>query len=387
MASMNSSHSVSGRLARSEIERRARAACSRISSLDVGKFVDAGPLLKILSEGGLLQLGFLNGDATEIGPDDIEQACWTLEFLAGGSAGAASAYMVNTVLGAAVIAMMGTPEQRKDLLRRASSGDLQLAFGVTEPNAGSDAGSMATTCSRVDDGFALNGDKIYTTGAASADFLLVVARNAGGDANDRSFSILLVPGKAQGLTVKPLRNLAGHVHASCEVALRDVRVPASSVLGGSKGCGKAWATLRKTGSLERLVVSFLARGLARSIVGRAVEFAKQRQQFGKPISSFQAIQHTLVEMTIIEHAMQLFCEGALSSLKSGADTTREIPMAKYFCSEQLQRLISRGIRVMGGRAYFDFEDMARYYLEAPFSLYAGGTVEIQKMLIARTMGI
>jgi alkylation response protein AidB-like acyl-CoA dehydrogenase len=138
---------------------------------------------------------------------------------------------------------------------------------------------------------------------------------------------------------------------------------------------------------ERLVVAAMACGHGRAIVRRAVEFAKSRRQFGQAIAAHQAIQHTLVEMRTIETGMHLFVENALSTLENGGDATQEICMAKYVCAEQLQTLASHGMRVMGGRSYFEFEDMSRYYREAPFCLYAGGTIEIQKMLIARAMGL
>ena len=116
-------------------------------------------------------------------------------------------------------------------------------------------------------------------------------------------------------------------------------------------------------------------------------FARERRQFGQAIAGFQAIQHTLVEMRTIETGMRLFVDNALSAMEAGGDSTEAVCMAKYVCSEQLQRLVAMGMRVLGGRAFFEFEDMARYAREAPFTLYAGGTVEIQKLLIARQMGL
>lgn len=139
--------------------------------------------------------------------------------------------------------------------------------------------------------------------------------------------------------------------------------------------------------VERLVVAWYAVGLAGSIVRRATEFAKERQQFGQAIASFQSIQHALVDMAIIERTMRLLARDALACVVEGQDATQQILMAKCYCSEQLQVLVAHGMRVMGGRAFFEFEDMSRYYREAPFALYAGGTVEVHKMLIARNLGI
>ena len=114
------------------------------------------------------------------------------------------------------------------------------------------------------------------------------------------------------------------------------------------------------------------------MVTRAVEFAKSRQQFGQRIVTFQSIQHSLVEMRVKETGMRLFVEQALSALKSGCDATQLICMAKYVCSEQLQTIVSQGMWVMGGRSYFDFEDMARYHREAPFSLFAGAPWKLKR---------
>jgi alkylation response protein AidB-like acyl-CoA dehydrogenase len=201
------------------------------------------------------------------------------------------------------------------------------------------------------------------------------------------FGIFLVPAGSAGLTVEPLDMLAGGSYPPCRVHLERVRVGPEAVLGGSERLGSAWGTLRLTGSYERLVVAALALGLASAIVERSIAFARERTQFGQPIARFQAIQHSLVEMKTGQTAMRLFVEHALAALDTGGDATQAVRMAKYLCAEQLQQIAAQGMRIMGGRAYFGFEDMARYYRESPYCLYAGGTVEIQKMLIARTMGL
>ncbi len=341
--------------------------------------------LTAFAQEDLLNLAFLDPKASTVHPHDMRRTATIMEVLGGGSGSLASIYMVNAILGGAVVAIEGTSEQKERLLPQLRMGKLELAFAMTEPQAGSDAASLSTTASPDGEGFVLSGEKLYTTGAATADWIIVVARVAA--APKRTFGLFLVPHGAAGLTVEPLAKLSANIHASCRLKLDEVRVPPSQILGGAERIGSAWSTLRVTGSLERLMVAAMALGLASAVVTRAVEFAKSRQQFGQPIAAFQSIQHMLVEMQVQETSMRLFVEQALSALESGRDATQEVCMAKYVCSEQLQTIVSQGMRVMGGRSYFDFEDMARYYSEAPFSLFAGGTVEIQKMLIARTMGL
>lgn len=374
------------------LKTHAAAACQRFFSARPHEDAAAGAgdtvraALTAFAAEGLLDLAFLNPAASEVHARDLRQAAAVIEALASQSGGLASIYMVNAIVSGAALALAATPAQKADLLPRLRRGDLRLAFALTEPEAGSDAASLATNAAPVDGGgFRLTGEKMYTTGAASADVILVAARVAGAD--KRAVSVFLVPAGARGLRVEPLDMLAGDLHASCRLRLESVPLGSDAILGGPEGLGKAWATLRLTGAYERLVVAALALGLAAAIVERSVAFARQRHQFGQAIANFQVIQHALVEMKTIETGMRLFVEHALATLESGGDPTQAVCMAKYVCAEQLQQVAALGMRVLGGRAYFAFEDMSRYYREAPFSLYAGGTIEIQKLLIARTMGL
>jgi alkylation response protein AidB-like acyl-CoA dehydrogenase len=158
-------------------------------------------------------------------------------------------------------------------------------------------------------------------------------------------------------------------------------------LGGDRAVGDAWKVLRITGMLERLLVAASACGLARAATQRASAFIKERRQFGQTLNSFQSIQHAVVDMSTLTTAMEAMVAHAVRVYESGANAGEAISKAKLFCSESVMRIVESALRVMGGRAYFDFEVVSRYYREAPFSLFAGGTSEIQKMLIARSLGI
>ncbi|MEZ0606066.1 acyl-CoA dehydrogenase family protein [Paraburkholderia sp. IW21] len=197
----------------------------------------------------------------------------------------------------------------------------------------------------------------------------------------------MIPADAANLTVEPLGKLAGNAHASCPIRLDGVRATTGQVLGGPRVVESAWPTLRLTGILECLNVSAMACGLAHAATLSASAFIRERHQFGEALTGFQSIQHAVVEMSTVATGMQLFLEHALRAHAAGTDATQAISMAKYFCSEQLQQVVEKAVRVMGGRAYFDFEPVSRFYREAPFCLFAVGTVEIQKMLIARMLGL
>jgi alkylation response protein AidB-like acyl-CoA dehydrogenase len=337
-----------------------------------------------MAEAGLFNLGYLNSDTDHISAEDMKRAVSAVTALAARSLSLATIYMVNAIFGGAFVAQIATPQQKRHLLPAIREGKLQLAFAMTEPDAGSDASAIATRAVAIGQGFAITGEKIFTTGASSADYILVVARNSGDE--KRAVSLFLVPGGAEGVSIEPLPRVSGNVHASCRVTMRNVHLGPEQLLGGQEWLGKAWPIMRFSGSLERIVVAATAVGLADAIVDRACSFAKERRQFGQPLVSFQSLQHLLVEMRTAQVGMRLFVEHALQMLPAG-EPEQAASMAKYHCAEQLQQIVAKGMRIMGGRAFFSFEPMSRYYCEAPFSLYAGGTVEIQKSLIARSMGI
>ncbi|MDR0244231.1 MAG: acyl-CoA dehydrogenase [Burkholderia sp.] len=341
--------------------------------------------LSVLASHDLLRSGFLDPGYTGPQAGDMERVCAIMSALAEQSGAVATVYMVNGVLAPLCVSCLGTPAQKQSLLPGVAQGRVQLAFALTEPEAGSDAGAARTEAIPAGDGYRLRGEKTYITGSATADYILTVARTAPDRA--KAFGIFLVPGKAPNLTVTALPKLSANGCASCHVVLEAVAVPADAVLGGSDALEAAWNVLRLTGALERLVVAAMASGLARAATRRAAAFIKERKQFGQVLSSFQSIQHTVVEMSTLTTAMELMVANAIRAYESGDDATEAISKAKYFCSEQLQKVVGSAVRVMGGRAYFDFEPVSRYYREATFSLFAGGTIEVQKMLIARSIGI
>lgn len=333
---------------------------------------------------GLTDLGLLTSGRNNVG--DFCRIAATTETLAAYSGAVASIYAVNVVFGGGCLALMGNSEQKARLLPEVKVGKCQLAFALTEPEAGSDSGSIKSVATRAPGGFQLNGEKIFTTGAAVADYIFVVARNEDLGTEARQVSVFIVKRNTQGLTVEPLTKMAENLHASCHLVMRDAFIPEELVLGGMDQMD-ARAGLRVLGTLERFVVAASNVGLARAVTKRAVEYAKARHQFGKPIASFQSIQHKLVEMHTVVRAMSLMSAHATALLENGVDATEQVCMAKYYCAEQLQNVVASGMRVLGGRAYFATEEMERYYREAPLALYAGGTVEIQKNLIARLMGL
>lgn len=345
----------------------------------------AASALAAFSESGLLNLPFL--DTGRIGKGDMHTLAATLGTLAAHSHTLMSVFLINAVFGGVALAFFGSPAQKKQLLPAVRAGKSQMAFALTEPEAGSDAAAVSTSYERRAEGYVLNGVKQFTTGADVADHLLIVAKAHHASGTRPELTLFIVPRHGNGVTVQPLPKLAGNLHASCQVTLEGLHAGDDSVLGGREGVGTAWAMLRYMGLIERFCVAAVSAGLASAATERALEYACERRQFGQRISEFQAVQFPLVDMKTAERLMRLLVAEAAEKLESGADATFEVTTAKAYCAETLQTVVASGMRVMGGRAYFDFEPMSRFYREAPWVLYAGGTVEIQKRLAARAIGL
>jgi alkylation response protein AidB-like acyl-CoA dehydrogenase len=366
---------------------RVVAACRPLADLAHGPASDRSAVRAVLStaaDAGGMDLSFLTGTGSRPSAADIRKIVGHLYALAGLSWTIASIYMINPFRAGALISAGGSERQRHSLLPLIRKGGALFAFAMTEPEAGSDAANIQTRADATEEGFVISGEKHYITGADSADQFLVVARSG---ERRRSFSVFLVPASTPGLEVEVQPKLAMHLHASCRVVFEDAQVPPDSVLGGPEAVGDAWSLLRYAGSLEGTAVAAMAAGAAASIVQRCLGFGTDRVQFGQPIASFQSVQHTLVDMASLQRVMELLVIDALGAWDEGGDVTRATSTAKYLCAEYLQDIVAKAMRVLGGRAFFDHEAMSRMYKEAPFALYAGGTNEIQRNLVARSLGL
>ena len=337
---------------RDQARKAAEEAAQRVD-LEAGGPAAIAQVLKIFAAHDLLTFGFSNPAATGPQAGDMRKACTIMNELAFYPGGLSTIYSVSGILTALCVSYNGSPEQKAEMLPKVAAGKLQLAFALTEPGAGSDAAGITTRASvRGNDTYLVEGEKIYTTGAMSADIVLVIAKTS--STNPKSVWCRDGPRGAENMTIEPLAKMAGNNMPSCKVTLAGVAVPAANILGGAAGLENAWQTLRHTGSLERLAVAASACGMARAATARATEFIRERRAFGKTLKEFQSIQHLVVEMATLTRGMELFAENAMQAQESGEDPTQAISMAKYFCSEQLQRVVEIAVRVLGGRAYFDF---------------------------------
>lgn len=321
------------------------------------------------------------------GGGDLFDAVLITEELAKHSGVAVNLYLVNAVFAGTFLLLAGEDEQKRSLLPRLGAGEARFAFALTEPGAGSDAGAISTTASPDGDAFVIDGTKVYTTGANVADFILTVARSRPEEKASRGTTIFLVPRGAPGLVIEPMDKIAGNAFASCRLRYDGVRVGVEDILGGPRALHRGWEAMMLNAGAERLCLAASCLGLGHAVYTEARDFALQREQFGQPIAAFQAIQHTLVEMATTLEALRWLTYHAAWRAARNENAAAEIGMAKLFGAEELNLLVLKAMKILGGRAYLKSSPLQRYQREALLSYYAGGTSEIQKNLLGRFLGL
>lgn len=314
---------------------------------------------------------------------DILDVVLAVEQVARYSNTAVNMFLVPVVFGGMMVFLCADESQKSELLPRLVKGKVRFSFALTEPEAGSDPRSIKTVATKDADGYLITGTKYWTTGATVADFIIVVALTNQEVDPAQGMSVFLVPRESPGLTVTPIPKLAGGAYPSCEVVLDGVRVSQSDVVGGPGGIDGGWMQLLKTADLERVCVAASCVGGAQAVLEQSVAFAKEREQFNRPVFKFQAMQHRLADMATRIDAMRWMTVHAAWMKIAGKDCFKEICMAKLFCSESLGDVVRSGMQVMGGRGYSMEHDMQRYLRESYLAFYAGGTSEIQRSVIAR----
>ncbi len=330
----------------------------------------------------LAKLGFFGLRYPEsLGGSDVDLVsyCLAISEVARGSLSLGAVAAMQSLMGTHFLYALGSEELQERLLRPASGGGKIGAMCITEPDAGSDLSAISTTADKVDGGYRVNGQKTWITSAPVADFFTVFAR-AG---QERRLTIFLVergfPGVVIGRTIEKMGCWAS---LTSEVFFEDCFVPDDHRLGEE---GEGEANLRKILAEIRIITGALAIGVARAALDDALGYAATRQQFGRPINRFQAIQMKLAEMgTGLEAATRLVHFAAWLK-DSGRPYQREAAMAKLFASETASDICDQATRVLGSYGYAMEFAAQRYLRDIRFTLYGGGTSEILKMIIAKEM--
>lgn len=304
-----------------------------------------------------------------------------LEEIARGSMSLAGAAAMQSLMGTKFLHMLGDAAVMERLFKPALRGDKIGAICMTEPGAGSDLEGIATRARKVDGGYVLDGRKTWITAAPVADFFTVFAR--AGD--ERKLTIFLVERQFEGLTVgRAIHKMGVWALPTSEVAFADCFVPDSHRLSREEGDGEAH--LRKTLAEIRIITGAMALGVARAALAESVRYAAERQQFGKAINRFQAIQFKLAEMaTDLESARHLVYYAAWLH-GAGRPHHKEAAMAKLHATEAAARICDQAARVLASYGYAMEYPVQRYLRDVRFTLIGGGTSEILKLIIAKELG-
>lgn len=315
-------------------------------------------------------------------PADEISICIVAEEMARAGAALVYAFIPTVTFCAKGIQQFGTDEQKKAYLPEVAAGRMRFAMGLSEPDSGSDLGSLATRAVRDGDDFMVNGQKIFTTGADTADFIFAFVRTEIGSIGARGVSVLLVPRETEGVTVVPLRKLAGQGTHTCEVFLDDVRVPGENLVGElHRGAEIIFELLDG----ERIVVGGQGCGIAQAALDTALRHAVERRQFGQPIADFQAVGHMLADMAMDVEAARLITWRAAWKKENGLPCSMDASMAKVIGSETATRCVNRGMQILGGYSYMVEYGMERLWREVKLNEIAGGTNQIQRNIILRQL--
>ncbi|MGM7635745.1 acyl-CoA dehydrogenase [Bacillus sp. Hm123] len=335
-----------------------------------------------MAELGLLGIPFPE-EYGGVGGDTISYAI-AVEEIGKACGGTGLSYAAAISLGASPIYYFGTEEQKQEWLVPMAKGETLGSFGLTEPNAGSDAGGTRTKAVLEGDEYVINGEKCWITNAGYARQIIVTAVTGKREDGKNIVSAVIVPTDTPGVTISCNYDKMG-VRGSntCEIVLENVRVPKENLLGDSK---KGFSQFLFTLDGGRISIAALAVGIAQAAFEKALQYSKERVQFGQSISKFQAIQFKLADMaTEIELARTLVHKAAWLK-DQGKPFGKEAAMAKLFASETSFRASNQAIQIHGGYGYMREYDVERYLRDAKLLEIGEGTSEIQRLVIARHLG-
>ena len=313
------------------------------------------------------------------GMDTVAYAAAVME-IARADASVAITMAAHTSLGTSPILIAGTDEQKQKYIPPLASGEMIGAFGLTEPEAGSDAGATKTTAVKKGDEYVINGGKIFITNAGEAGIINLTSRVIE-DGEDLGVGAFIVPTDTSGMRLGPKEKKMGwRASDTRQIFFEDMVVPAVNMLGTP---GKGFKTFLKTLTGGRISVAALSAGTALGAYERALQYATERKAFGKEIHEFQAVGNKLADMATDIEASKLLTFHAAWKKDQGRGIIKEAAMAKLFASETAMRATTEAIQVLGGYGYVKEYDVERFFRDAKILEIGEGTSEIQRLIIAK----
>jgi len=290
-----------------------------------------------------------------------------------------STFGTNVGIGSQGLVMDGTDEQKAEWLPRIASGETVTSFALTEPDVGSDSGSVKTRAERDGDVYVLNGTKRYITNADKADLFTVMART--GEAGPRGVTAFLVPRALPGVSVGPPERKMGQQGAHvCDVNFDNVRVPVANRLGAE---GEGFKVAMRVLDRGRLHISAVCVGAAERLIADSIAYARERKQFGQPIAEFQMIQAMIADSVAEAKACKALILQTARAKDAGERITEDCACAKLMASEMVGRVADRAVQIFGGAGYIADYGIERFYRDVRLFRIYEGTSEIQRTIIAR----
>jgi alkylation response protein AidB-like acyl-CoA dehydrogenase len=277
-----------------------------------------------------------------------------------------------------------TPGQRRRWLPGIASGELITAIAMTEPGIGSDLAGISTSARRDGDAYVVEGAKTFITNGINADLIVTAVRTDPSERH-RGISLLVLERGMEGLERgRNLRKLGQHSQDTAELSFAGVRVPAENLLGGE---GQGFAQLLANLPQERLSIAAAAVAAAEAALGWTLPYVRQRTAFGQPVGSFQGSRFALAEARTEIELARVYVDRCVQALGAGELTAEEAAMAKWWCTELQGRVVDRCLQLHGGYGYMLEYPIARAFLDARVTRIYGGTNEIMKEIVGRSMGL
>lgn len=306
-----------------------------------------------------------------------------IEELSGACAGFSIMLSVHVSLTCEILSLFGSDYLKKKYLPLMATGKMIGSYCVTEPEAGTDVGSMQTSAADKGDYYLINGTKAFVTSARYSGVLIVFARTDPDMVGSKGISCFLIETDSKGVTLGKAEKKCGIKSSDTrEINFADVRVPKENLIGELSDGFRMAVTILNSG---RLGVSFQATGIAQAALKEAISYSKQRKQFGKSISKFQAIQFKLAEMATRIDAGRLLAYRAAQLKDNGKPYHLEASMAKLFCSQAANYVCNEAVQIHGGYGYMKEYPVERYFRDARVTEIYEGTTEAQRMVISKEL--
>ncbi|MGV3478651.1 MAG: acyl-CoA dehydrogenase family protein [Sphingobium sp.] len=287
-------------------------------------------------------------------------------------------------IGSQGIVIDGTEEQKREWLPRLATGEAVSSFGLTEPDAGSDAASLRTVAVRDGDNYRITGTKRFITNAGRATVFTLMARSEPDVKGAGGISAFIVPADTPGISLgkpdKKMGQRGAHVY---DVILDDVVVPAANIIGGVPGLG--FKTAMKVLDRGRIHIAAVAMGMCDRLIEMSLRYAMERKQFGQRIADFQLVQAMLADCKTEALAVEALMERAAARFDAGEKISLEASALKYLASETVGRIADRAVQIHGGAGYISEYKVERFYRDVRVLRLYEGTSQIQQLIIAREM--